>query len=99
MEIEEIEYGDEYYPKRLKGIKNPPKKLYILGNKKILNNKGIAIVGSRDCTKEGIRNAKIFAINLAKAGFTIISGMAKGIDAAAHTGAIDIKRKDYCCFR
>ena len=92
VEIEEIELEDGNYPKKLGIIKNPPKKLYILGNKKILNNNGIAIVGSRNCTEAGIRNARIFAANLAKAGFTIISGMAKGIDAAAHMGALEVKR-------
>lgn len=96
MEIEEIEFEDKYYPKRLRQIKNPPKRLYLLGNKKILNDKGVAIVGSRDCTEEGVKNAKVFAANLAKAGFTIISGMAKGIDAAAHIGALEVKRKNYC---
>ena len=94
MEIEEIEFDNKYYPKRLKKIKNPPQKLYVLGNKKILNTKAVAIVGSRDCTEEGIKNAKLFAANIAKSGFTIVSGMAKGIDGAAHIGALEVKRKD-----
>ena len=85
MQVEEIKFEDIAYPKRLRQIKNPPKKLYLLGNKEILNEKGIAIIGSRDCTKEGETNAKIFGANIAKAGFTVISGMAKGIDAAAHS--------------
>ena len=84
MSIEEVEFGSVYYPKRLKKIKNPPKKLYVLGDKKILNNKGIAIIGSRDCTNVGENNARMFAANIAKSGLTVISGMAKGIDAAAH---------------
>lgn len=50
MEIQEIEFESMYYPKRLRQIENPPKKLYVLGNMNILNDKGIAIVGSRDCT-------------------------------------------------
>ena len=50
MEIQEIEFESVYYPKRLKQIENPPKKLYVLGNKDILNDKGIAIIGSRNCT-------------------------------------------------
>lgn len=97
MEIEEINYKDKLYPENLKRINDPPKKLYIIGNKEILNEKGIAIVGSRDCTKEGYENAKIFAANIAKQGFTVISGMAKGIDAAAHKGALDVNRQNYCC--
>ena len=99
MQIEEIEFGDRAYPKRLRQIKNPPKKLYLLGNKEILNEKGIAIVGSRDSTKEGETNAKIFGANIAKAGFTVISGMAKGIDAAAHIGALKANRKNNCSSR
>lgn len=93
MEIEEIDIQDVAYPKQLRKIKNPPKKLYVLGNKDILNNKGIAIVGSRDCTEEGKKNARLFAINIAKEGFVVISGMAKGIDAAAHSGALEIDGK------
>ena len=85
MVIEEIKREDKFFPIRLKSIKNPPEKLYVIGNKEILNEKGIAIVGSRNCTKEGVRNARLFAANLANAGFTVISGMAKGIDAAAHS--------------
>ena len=85
MEITEIKFDDKKYPARLRNIKKPPKQIYVIGNKDILNDKGIAIVGSRDCTPEGLRNARLFSANIAKAGFTIISGMAKGIDAAAHS--------------
>lgn len=85
MNIQEIKYGDIDYPMRLRNIKNPPEKIYVIGNKEILNHKGIAIVGSRNCTSEGLKNARLFSANIAKEGFTIISGMAKGIDAAAHS--------------
>lgn len=85
MIIQEIKREDKDFPIRLKNIKNPPEKIFVIGNKDLLNKKGIAIVGSRNCTKEGIRNARFFAANIANAGFTIISGMAKGIDAAAHS--------------
>lgn len=85
MEIEEIKFDDNDYPMRLRNIKKPPKQIYVIGNKEILNDKGIAIVGSRDCTHEGLKNARLFSANIAKEGFTVISGMAKGIDAAAHS--------------
>ena len=65
MEIEEIEFTSKYYPKRLREIKDPPKKLYVLGNKDILNDKGIGIIGSRDCTEEGRKNGKLFGANIA----------------------------------
>ncbi len=84
MQIEEISIKSEEYPERLKNIKKPPKKIYVIGNKTILKQKGIAIVGSRDCTKEGAKNAELFSANIAQEGFTVISGMAKGIDAKAH---------------
>ena len=84
MKIKKIVYGDKQYPKRLLDIKNPPEVLYVLGNVDILNSKSVAIIGSRDCTNEGKQNARIFAANIAKSGLTVVSGMAKGIDAAAH---------------
>ncbi len=93
MKIQEIDINDKYYPEILKKIKRPPKKLYVLGNYELLNSKGIAIVGSRNCTKEGEENARFFASNIAKEGFTVISGMAKGIDAWAHRGALEVKGK------
>lgn len=96
MEIEEINFDDKSYPNNLRNIKSPPKKLYTLGNKELLNTKGIAIVGSRNCTKEGAKNARFFAANIAEAGFTVISGMAKGIDASAHSGALEVKRQYNC---
>lgn len=99
MEIEKIEYGDKQYPRRLLDIKNPPKVLYVLGNADILNSNEIAIIGSRDCTKEGEKNARLFAINIAKAGFAVVSGMAKGIDAAAHKRSFGGGRKNYCSSR
>ena len=80
-------------------IENPPKRLYVIGNKEILNQDGIAIIGSRNCSKEGLRNARLFAVNIAMAGFNIISGMAKGIDTASHFRSNRSGRKDNCCFR
>ena len=52
-----LEITDKYYPEQLKNIKRPPKKLYVLGDETILNNKGIAIVGSRCCTEYGEKAA------------------------------------------
>ena len=60
MKIQEIKINDKAYPESLKKIKNPPKKLYVIGNIELLNRKGIAIVGSRNCTKEGTKNARVF---------------------------------------
>lgn len=82
MKILEVE--DKHYPKRLLKIKNPPKKLYVEGNETLLNNKSLAIVGSRNCSEYGIKYAKQFAEEISKKNITIISGLAVGIDAIAH---------------
>lgn len=93
MNIKEIEYENNLYPKTLREIKKPPKKLYVLGDEKILNDESIAIVGARHCTEYGVKIAKEFARELAKNGVTIVSGMAKGIDSTAHIGAIEAQGK------
>ena len=59
---------DENYPKRLLQIQNPPKKLYVEGNEKLLNQDAIAIVGTRNCTKYGEKCASKFARELSKKG-------------------------------
>lgn len=83
-----IKIKDKEYPQNLLNIYDPPKQLYVLGNEKILNEFGIAIVGSRNCTKYGEQTAKSLAYNLSKYNVNVISGMAKGIDSAAHIGSI-----------
>jgi len=88
-----IKLGDKEYPEKLLNIYNPPKKLYVLGNETILNEFGIAIVGSRNCTRYGEQTAKSLAYNLAKNNINVISGMAKGIDSAGHIGCIMGKGK------
>ena len=79
-----IEKEDKNYPEKLLKIKNPPQKIYIEGNKNLLNKEIIAIVGSRMATEYGKKCAKLFASELSKQGFTIISGLAVGIDTIAH---------------
>ena len=88
-----IKITDIKYPKRLKEIKNPPKQLYIEGDEKLLNNKSIAIVGSRNCTNYGIKYAEEFAKELSKNNITIVSGLAIGIDTVAHEFSKDYKGK------
>lgn len=88
-----INKKDENYPKALLNISNPPEKLFVLGNETILDNFGIAIVGSRNCTKYGEEVAKSIAYNLSKYNINVVSGMAKGIDSAAHIGTIMGKGK------
>ena len=82
-----IKKEDKDYPKKLLKINNAPEQLYVLGDESLLNKKSIAIIGSRDCTMYGYEQAKKFAKNLAKENICIVSGMAVGIDSAAHIGA------------
>lgn len=84
-----ITVEDNNYPEQLRKIDNPPKQLYLEGNTKLLDTPGIAIIGSRTCTKYGEKMAKIFSKELSLYGLTIISGMAIGIDSFAHTGCIE----------
>ena len=93
MKIKEINIEKELYPKKLRQTKNPPKKLYVLGDEKILNTDSLSIIGSRCCTPYGAETAQTFAKKLANTGITIVSGMAKGIDSSAHIGAIEAKGK------
>lgn len=83
-----ITLADETYPKQLLEISNPPAILYAKGNLEALKQPAIAIVGSRNATPQGIKNAQDFAENLANQRLCIISGMALGIDGAAHQGAL-----------
>lgn len=89
--IDIITIEDEEYPTILKQIYDPPISLYIKGNKKIINNKSIGIVGCRQATEYGKSAAKYFAYNLAHQGINIISGLAKGIDSYSHIGTICAK--------
>ncbi len=77
-----------HYPKSLLNIPAPPPLLYAKGDVSLLSCPSIAIVGSRNATKQGMQNAEQFAQVLTAAGLTVISGLALGIDAAAHQGAL-----------
>lgn len=80
---------EEEYPKKLLSIKEYPESLYCRGNTELLKkNKIVAIVGSRNCSEYGRKYARLFAKNLAKENVCVISGLATGIDSAAHDGAI-----------
>ena len=83
-----ISISDPCYPPRLREIHTPPPLLYCRGNISHLIRPQLAIVGSRNPTATGCENAKQFAFLLAKQGLTITSGLALGIDAASHRGAL-----------
>ena len=71
----------------LEEIPDPPPLLYMQGTLEPRDQLAIALVGSRRCTPYGIRIAERLATSLGRAGFTVVSGLARGIDAAAHRGA------------
>jgi DNA processing protein len=81
--------GDPDYPPALLHSADPPLLLYLLGETALLCSPGLAIVGSRKPSAQGRDNARMFARTLAGQGWTIVSGMAAGIDGAAHQGALD----------
>ena len=83
-----VTLADESYPRALLDTADPPSLLYVKGDLASLNRKAIAIVGSRNATAQGIDNARAFAHSLAGGGLSVVSGLALGIDAAAHEGAL-----------
>jgi DNA processing protein len=84
-----ITLADREYPPRLLEIADPPAVLYVDGRTDLLSRPSLAIVGSRNATPQGIANATSFARAFSAAGLTIVSGLALGIDAAAHRGALE----------
>lgn len=88
MKIEEIYINSKDYPEQLKEIYDAPLKLYVLGNKTILKQKGIAIVGARKATEYGRKVAIKISKEISYYGINIISGLALGIDTYAHMGSI-----------
>ena len=83
-----VTLANRTYPQRLLEISNPPAVLYAIGNLHWLNHPSIAIVGSRNATPQGEKNAEEFAASLCNFGLCVVSGMALGIDGAAHRGAL-----------
>ena len=86
-----VTLADPDYPKALLEIADPPPLLYAKGNLALLNKLSIAIVGSRNASVQGEKNAEAFAQGLAEHGLCIVSGLALGIDGAAHRGALKAK--------
>ncbi len=80
--------SDEEYPGLLRQIDDPPPVLYLIGNPLLLHQPQLAIVGSRNPTPTGLDNAREFARSLSAAGLCITSGLAVGVDGAAHEGAL-----------
>ena len=77
------------YPQRIKELHDPPRTLHVEGRLELLRSPCIAIVGSRNCTAHGAHDARQFARAFSQAGLCVVSGLAHGIDAAAHRGALE----------
>lgn len=91
--IEIVSYNDYRYPIKLKNIDNRPIVLYMKGNLNNINDESVAIVGSRNCSLYGKKNADFFSYELAKRNVNVVSGLAKGIDAVAHQSCVNAKGK------
>lgn len=89
MEAHLLTVQDHSYPPRLREIYDPPPLLYVRGELQQRDEQAVAIVGTRNCSNYGVVQAERLAADLARRGFTIVSGLARGIDAAAHKGALD----------
>src|SRR5690348_10291039 len=89
---------DAAWPQRLSEIYDPPLVLYVRGNVEAISRPGIAIIGTRHPTPYGIGMAERLACDLATRGLVIFSGLARGVDAAGHRGAINAKGKTVAVF-
>jgi DNA processing protein len=84
-----VTLGDALYPASLLETPDPPLLLYLQGRAELLAAASVAVVGSRNPTAQGVDNARSFARHLSHAGFGVVSGLALGIDGAAHEGALE----------
>jgi DNA processing protein len=83
-----VTLADAQYPKALLEAPDPPALLYLKGDPRLLDKPAVAVVGSRNATAQGLANAQQFAQALSNAGVSVISGLALGIDGAAHQGGL-----------
>ncbi len=97
LKVSILTYNDDEYPYWLKNSDNPPPIIYVRGNLDALNyNKAVAVVGARAASANGRKAAAKLAYDLAEKGICVVSGMARGIDASAHMGAMMAKDGTGC---
>lgn len=87
-----VTLGESLFPSRLGSIPSPPERLWVLGHPERLpewSTRSIAVVGSRAASRDGLDNARRVAEGLARAGVVVVSGLARGIDSAAHRATLD----------
>lgn len=90
QQIELVAWGSEHYPPALQAIQDAPKLLYVRGDPSLLRRSQVGIVGSRSATRGGLDHARRFAAALSKNDCLVTSGLALGIDGAAHRGALEV---------
>ncbi len=90
--IKQVNFYDEGYPQQLKNIYDPPITLFYKGDISLVNDNCISVVGSRNATKYGLNMSYEIGKDLAVNNFTVVSGMARGIDTKAHQGALAANR-------
>jgi DNA processing protein len=83
-----VTLSDQAYPDSLLDLSDPPSLLYVCGRLNLLRQPALGVVGARHATVQGAQNAEAFATTLSQAGYTVVSGLALGIDGAAHTGGL-----------
>ena len=83
-----VDYFSKAYPEALRQIPEPPLILYVSGDRSVLNTPSVTIVGSRKADSYGMNISRDLAVNFARAGYTVVSGMAQGIDQSASLGAV-----------
>ncbi|MEY3847814.1 MAG: hypothetical protein RL615_804 [Pseudomonadota bacterium] len=86
-----VKQSHPYYPSRLLDLPDAPQEIYCLGNLEALKIPSLGIVGSRQASKEGMTTASYFANAVVDRGLLVISGLAEGIDSAAHLGALQAR--------
>ncbi len=84
-----IHLGASGYPALLAQINDPPACLWVRGDPSVLSRPCVAVVGARSASSEGLAAARDIALDLARAGVVVVSGLARGVDSAAHRGALD----------
>lgn len=83
-----VTLADSEYPQSLLNIPDPPLLLYVKGRRELLDRTAMAVIGSRHATPQGVRHSESFSTSLGNAGLCVVSGLAHGIDAAAHRGGL-----------
>jgi len=85
-----IQFGSPDYPQLLAEISDPPPRLWFRGRVDLLRNTCVAVIGARSASQDGLVAAGEIGLGLALAGVAVVSGLARGVDAAAHQGALDV---------